>query len=139
MDDRGTVALTFVPLARRRYESLRLDVTDRQPLEALEEALPPQTALDLYRITFTGETGEAGVDLPGLTEALAGRFYHLELRDETRIQEDVWARAQEDTLRGAFLRRLRLRWDGAQTEEERQAITAAARFGLAALDNRDLG
>ena len=139
VDDRGAVALTFVPLARRRYESLRLDVTDRQPLEALEEALPPQTASDLYRITFTGETGEAGVDLPGLTEALADRFYHLELRDETRIREDVWARAQEDTLRGAFLRRLRLRWDGAQTEEDRQAITAAARFGLAALDNRDLG
>ncbi len=139
VDDRGTVALTFVPLARRRYESLRLDVTDRQPLEALEEALPPQTASDLYRITFTGETGEAGVDLPGLTEALADRFYHLELRDETRIREDVWARAQEDTLRGVFLRRLRLRWDGAQTEEDRQAITAAARFGLAALDNRDLG
>ena len=139
VDDRGAVALTFVPLARRRYESLRLDVTDRQPLEALEEALPPQTASDLYRITFPGETGEAGVDLPGLTEALADRFYHLELRDETRIREDVWARAQEDTLRGAFLRRLRLRWDGAQTEEDRQAITAAARFGLAALDNRDLG
>ena len=70
---------------------------------------------------------------------LADRFYALEVRDRTRMAEDVWARAGEDSLRGLFLRELRTRWDGAETEEERETVTRAARFGLAALDHRDLG
>ena len=73
-----------------------------------------------------------------LREALADRFYALEVRDRTRMAEDVWARAGEDSLRGLFLRELRTRWDGAETEEERETVTRAARFGLAALDHRDL-
>ena len=63
---------------------------------------------------------------------------HLELRDETRIGEDVWARAQEDSLRGLFLRELRTKFDVASSNDERAKISLAARFGLAALDGRDL-
>ena len=132
------VSVTFVPFARRRYESIQVDVTDREPQAALEAVLGPDTAADLYRVTFTGETGEAGVDLAGLTEAFADRFYQLELRDATHIRQDVWARAGEDSLRGAFLRQLQIRLRNAQTEEERETVSRAARFGLAALDNRDL-
>ena len=60
------------------------------------------------------------------------------LRDETRIGEDVWARAQEDSLRGLFLRELRTKFDVASSDDERAKISLAARFGLAALDGRDL-
>ena len=52
---------------------------------------------------------------------------------------DIWARAGEDSLRGLFLRELRAKWDNAGSEEERETVTRAARFGLAALDHRDLG
>ena len=52
---------------------------------------------------------------------------------------DVWDRCGEDTLRGLFLRRLKERLDAAETAEEQREITAAARFGLAALDRRDMG
>ncbi len=94
---------------------------------------------DLYRILLTGETGEGGAQAEALQEALADRFYALEIRDQTRLAEDLWARAAEDSLRGLFLRDLKSRLDSARTEEERQRITIAARFGLAALDHRDLG
>ena len=116
-----------------------LAVTGQDPRAAVEAALPPDTARDLYRITLTGETGEAGVDAVGLAQALEPRFYALEVRDATRMAEDIWARAGEDSLRGLFLRQLRTRWDSAATEEERETVTQAARFGLAALDHRDLG
>lgn len=137
--DDGSVSLEFVPFARHRYEILEVDVTGRDPRAALEAALPPETAQDLYRIVLTGETGEGGVDAAGLTEALADRFYALEIRDRTRMAEDIWARAGEDSLRGLFLRGLRARWDAAESEAEREIVTQAARFGLAALDHRDLG
>ena len=139
VDDTGAVSLTFVPFARRRYEILEVDVTGKSPRAALGTALPEDTAAHLYRILLTGETGGGGVDAAALTEALADRFYALEIRDHTRMAEDIWKRAEEDSLRGLFLRELRLKWDAAETEEERQTITQAARFGLAALDHRDLG
>ena len=139
LEDSGQVSLRFVPFARRRYEILEVDVTGRSPRAAVEAALPEDTARHLYRILLTGATGAEGVDLPALQEALADRFYALDLRDHTRIAEDLWARADEDSLRGLFLRRLRLQWDGASTEAERETVTQAVRFGLAALDHRDLG
>ena len=139
VDEGGEVSLAFVPFARRRYEILEVDVTGRSPREAVEAALPEDTARHLYRIVLTGETGPGGADLPGLREALADRFYALELRDRTRMAEDIWARAEEDSLRGLFLRRLRQRRQGAESEAERAAVDRAVRFGLAALDHRDLG
>ena len=115
-----------------------MDVTDRDPWEAVTAALPPDTTRDLYRILLTGETGEAGVGLSALQERLENRFYALELRDETRIRQDVWARAQEDSLRGLFLRELQERLRSAGSPEQRRVVEAAARFGLAALDHREL-
>lgn len=139
VDERGGVSLAFVPFARRRYEILEVDVTGRPPRAAVEAALPEDTARHLYRIVLTGETGPGGADVLGLREALAERFYALELRDRTRMAEDVWARAEEDSLRGLFLRCLRQRRRGAESEAEREAVDRAVRFGLAALDHRDLG
>ena len=137
--DGGQVELAFVPFARHRYEILEVDVTGKTPREAVEAALPPDTARDLYRIILTGETGEAGAGAEGLQEALADRFYALEVRDRTRVAEDIWARAEEDSLRGLFLRELRQKLDAAGSDEERELVTQAVRFGLAALDHRDLG
>ena len=139
VDDGGKVRLTFVPFARRRYEILKVDVTGKDPRAAVEAALPVSTAADLYRIVLTGETDERGVDPDALTQALSDRFYALEIRDGTRMAEDVWARAGEDSLRGLFLQQLHLRLQEANTDEERETVTRAARFGLAVLDHRDLG
>ena len=117
----------------------QLRIRDRDPRAAIEAALPADTAQDLYRILLTGETGEGGVHTDALKAALADRFYALELRDRTRLAEDLWAKAEEDSLRGLFLRDLKQQLAQAQTEEDRQRVTMAARFGLAALDHRDLG
>lgn len=139
VDDAGAVSLTFVPFARHRYEILTVDVTGREPRAAVEAALPADTLRDLYRILLAGETGAGGVQAEALTEVLADRFYALEIRDQTRLAEDLWSRAEEDSLRGLFLRDLKARLEDARTEEERHTVTMAARFGLAALDHRDLG
>lgn len=137
--ENGGISLEFVPFAQRRYEVLEVDVTGRAPRAALEAALPEDTARHLYRIVLTGESGEGGTDVWGLRESLADRFYALEIRDRTRVAEDIWAREDEDSLRGLFLRELRQRRRQARSETERQTVDQAARFGLAALDHRDLG
>ena len=128
--------LTFVPFARRRYEVLTVDVTGKDPRSAVEEALPPQTAEDFYRILLTGEAEHIGAS--GLEKALAGRFAALEVRDDTRLPRDLWERMGEDSLRGRFLAGMRALLDGAETEQGRQRVILAVRFGLDALEHRDL-
>lgn len=134
---RGEVALHFVPLAGRRYRILSANVTDCSPEDVLDAVLLPDTAQDLCRVLLTGEADERGIDLAALHERFASRCFYLELRDQTRLRQDVWARAEEDSLRGLFLRDLRAQLEQTNDEAERQRITQAARFGLAALDGRD--
>lgn len=135
--ERGKVNIKFVPFAKRRYWVLRVDVTDKVPEKALQNAMPETAASDLCRVIFTGETDERGVDIKSITERFASDFFHLELRDETHIRDDIWARSREDSLRGLFLRDLREKYNTAG-ERERTQLEKAARFGLAALDKRDL-
>ena len=136
--ENGAFSLRFVPFARRRYEILQVDVTGQDARTAVENALSADTAQHLYRILLVGETGERGVDITALKEMLIDRFYALDIRDHTRMAENVWERANEDSLRGLFLRELHAKWIAAKTVEERDSVTRAARFGLAALDHRDL-
>ena len=134
----GAATAEFVPLCRRRYEVIAADVTGRDPREAMEQAVAAFDCGDILRVIFTGETGEEGIDLPALETAFAHRFYSLELQDRTVVGEDIWRRAGEDTLRGLFLQQLRRRYDTAASEAEREQVVRAVRFGLSAMDNRDL-
>lgn len=128
--DETAAAAQFIPLCRRRYESLTVDITGRSPLEAVRSALPAETGADIYRILFTGE-GQAP-DLAALEAELAPRFYGLTLRDRTRLPQDLWRRREEDTLTGLFLREM---WQLCQEEPDNPVYQLAARFGLAALEN----
>lgn len=128
--------MAFVPFARRHYQILRADVTDAAPLDAVERLLPLQTQEDIYRIILTGERTE-DFSLTALQSRLEDRFFQLELRDETRAPEDLWARCGEDSLRGLFLQEMHRQLESA-APEDRAAIEQAVRFGLAAMDHRDL-
>ena len=135
--EHGGVDIKFIPFAKRRYRILRVDVTGQTPEDALQAVMPETAASDLCRVIFAGETDERGVDIKSIQERFAAEFFHLELRDETRMRQDIWAHAQEDSLRGLFLRELRGQYD-ASDEAGRRRVERAARFGLAALDRRDL-
>ncbi len=127
----GNARAEFVPLCRRQYRVLEADLTGApDPLSALEAALPAGTEEDVCRVILTGE-GEVP-DPAALERALAPRFYALTLLDRTRLPRELWARREEDTLTGLFLR---LMWDRHQADPEDQICQLAARFGLAALEN----
>lgn len=124
----GNVSARFVAVCTRRYEVLHVDAAE---LESFR--LPDGAERNIYKVIIEGET-DSPPDLTALRRALEGGCFALRLRDETRLRRDVWARAEEDSLRGAFLRRLREKYDAAADDAEREAITRAVRWGLAALD-----
>ena len=125
VDDRG-VSAEFKPLCHRQYR------VERVEMERFRETLEELPAEDLVRMILTGESGRAP-DLAHLTRLAGERFFYAEVRDETTLPQDLWARAEEDSLTGLFLREMRSRLDAAP-EEERANILLAARFGLAALE-----
>ena len=130
----GDVQARFLPVPGRRYEILRVDVTDTDPVQAALAALPEGAARNIYRIVLTGETDRAP-NPAALRAALEGRVFALQLRDETRARRDLWARAGEGTLRGQFLAQLKQQYDAADSDRARETIVMAARWGLAALDH----
>ena len=124
--DDGGVSADFHPLCRRQYRVERVDIA--RFADCLEN-LPGD---DLVRIVLTGESARTP-DLATMTEQAESRCFYVELRDETTLPQQLWARAEEDNLTGLFLREMRRRLDEAK-EADRPAVLLAARFGLAALE-----
>ena len=89
------------------------------------------------RTTLADELDTVPLTLPALEQALSGGFFQLELADDTRLRRDLWDRCGDDTLRGLFLRRLRREYDAADPRRQKE-IEQAVRFGLAAMDNKEL-
>ena len=125
----------LVPLAQSRYLLLDADVTDRDPREVVLETLGHDHLEDYCRLSLRGES--AGVDLSLLAAAAQGRCRALELRDDTVVPRAVWARLEEDTLTGFFLRELRAQLDAETDADAQRRLQLAVRYGLAALEGRE--
>ena len=133
--DEGCVNMQFVPFARRRYEIVTVDVTDADPAQAAADALRGREE-DIVRLVLAGEVDEVPAAAQ-LAEQLATFCWQLEVRDETRTRQDLWRGCGEDSLRGLFLQNLREEYEKADADG-RAAIEQAVRFGLAAMENREL-
>ena len=121
----------FIPLSNHRYQILSVDLTGQEDhAAAIRAALPGDTASDIYRILLTGQTDNQP-DASALEQALSPLFYALTIRDHTTLSRQLWARMDEDTLTGLFLREMALR---CQQDPDNQTLQLAVRFGLAALE-----
>lgn len=135
--EHGKADLTFVPLCRRQYQIHDLTVTAEDTVETIAaQALSHAAPNNLVRFVLNGESGSDGVDLNSLQDRCAGFFYSVVFRDKTRMCRDLWSRAEEENLTGLFLRCMRERLSTAD-EEQAALLQKAARFGLAALENRE--
>lgn len=125
--ENGEVSGEFIPLARRRYEIIELDISGGIP------ACPADHGEDIVRIILTGESDTAP-DTAKLQREWEENFFALQLRDHSTLRRDIWEGSAQDSLRGLFLRKMREKYEAASTEGEKQKIVQALRWGLAALD-----
>lgn len=135
IDGGKVVDWQLVPLARSRYLLLDVDVTGRDPQAALLDALGHDYLEDYCRVTLRGETAALALNL--LSDAAQGRCRALELRDETVLPLDTWARADETTLTGLFLQELRQRLQEEADPAAQRRLRLALRYGLSALEGRE--
>ncbi len=123
----GSAKAEFIPLARRRYDIIELDISEGMP------PLPSGREEDIVRIILTGESDFAP-DLAALQREWEPKFFALQLRDRSTLRRELWDGSSQDSLRGLFLRKMREKYDNAPTEREKQKIIQALRWGLAALE-----
>ncbi|MEG0035031.1 MAG: DNA repair exonuclease [Oscillospiraceae bacterium] len=133
LSDNG-VSSEFVPLYGVRYETMSVDISGLQADEAIKNATAALTNKDYCRIALTGEC-EAPPDIQLLYKEFSGQFGELQLRDETKACRNVWHGMEQDTLSGAYLRKLLAMKNAAKSDEERRIIELAARYGISAIEN----
>ena len=134
---KGNVNLTFIPTASRQYKDITISVDGADsPSDVLDRTISESCKNDILRVTFTGEYGGT-IDTAALISKYSQRTFHFILRDRTRSPRDIWEGLSEDTLTGSFLRIMKKKYDAAENEGERETITTAIKYALAALENRE--
>jgi DNA repair exonuclease SbcCD nuclease subunit len=132
----STPTLREVPVDIQPIRTLPVDLTQIDSPDELRERIAPHRDPEaIQRIALVGSLHFGDFDPGALQAELGPYFFHLEVRDETTaVAPDLIARwAQEPTVRGAFVQRMQERLSAADSEEEREALGRALRFGVQAL------
>ncbi|MEZ6195265.1 MAG: metallophosphoesterase [Planctomycetota bacterium] len=108
--DEGGVHIERVITNRKQVELVGLDLAAERiaDADALRDAVGTLAGRDkIVEVTITGNA-EFLADLEDIREELAPRFFHLELRDESRIVDSALLRKieSENTIRGYFVRKM---------------------------------
>ena len=127
--DQDTKA-TFVPLDTPRFYDLTVSA-GFDPMASVAAVLPGGKSNDFFRLTLTGACG--GVDMNALMREFS-RFPHLELRDRTVPETDIWGNAGDDTLEGLYFQLLKQQME----QLDPQTVTAAARISRQILDGQEV-
>lgn len=123
----------------RKHRIHGLDLTGVKGMDELiktcQSYADPET---MVQLTLKG-TPTFAIREEQLYEELEPDFFYLEIKNEVDYFSDVHldSFAQEPTVRGDFVRRLRKKQEAAETERERQVLEQALLKGLAALQGDD--
>jgi hypothetical protein len=89
------------------------------------------------RVGLTGEVDpECEVDVVALLSVGDGKFAELRIEDSTKPGYDLDHLAEQQTVQGIFVRRLREQIENAEDEGDRAVLESALTAGLRALDGR---
>jgi len=134
-------ALEFVPIDRPQYHDKEVDITDftYPMLIAKIRELAKNSALagGIVRLRLSGERVFETLDAQQLAADLGSLFYSLSIKDGSFPKRNLWAGLQKDTLEGVFLQKMRAAYDATDSEEEKNTLLLAVRFGLSAMEGRD--
>ena len=132
----GQVSISFIPLGKREYVTLRRDVTGMKSEAELVEELKKDLKArreDLVGLTLTGSLPRGfKLDLDFLKENLEELVFYLRLQDATWEEVDLTDFPQ-GSLRQLFSQRLAEELANTQDPYRRKTLELALRYGLEAL------
>lgn len=139
---KGTVSLEHVSLSARRYEIAELDITGfesrSEVVTAINEALKPYSGARV-RVLLVGRPTDAFYISAAAFETGGSNPDYIEIKDKSRPSVSFTEIEKENTLRGAFYRRMNERIESVDADDpKREIYISALKAGLAALEDRDI-
>ncbi len=137
-----TVDVDLVPINEDRYEGSELDCTGCDSSGMVEERLrsqiPSEDRARLHlRVDLCGDVDSQCEIRPTMVaDGLAADFAELIVNDATTPDYDLDHIAQQETVRGIFVRDIRARLGEESDEQKREKLELALKAGLRALDGR---
>ncbi|MEW8957160.1 exonuclease SbcCD subunit D [Clostridium sp.] len=138
------VDLKFLPLCKRRYEILDVNIEGAKDYETIESLILKEVSNEdrlknLYRIILKGELKDDFIinkDL--LEEKLSSKFYYVKVQDKTILSIDYESLSKEISIKGIYARRM---LDLIKKEEDslkRHKLYEALKIGIQSLTEREV-
>jgi DNA repair exonuclease SbcCD nuclease subunit len=133
----------FVRFSKRRYETIKLDVTglvgEEQLLAKFDGIVREQKYGEdtLLRLVIVGEAASDLKISTATFSTAAARLFHFELTDQSVPRVDVSELENDSTIKGAFYEALLPLFREGESEGKALA-ERALKYGLAALDGNDI-
>ncbi|MBQ3055713.1 MAG: DNA repair exonuclease [Oscillospiraceae bacterium] len=129
------VEMKFLPLGGQLYEEKTLQLHESDSIRERLSSLLPECAKNLHlRVVIEGESDP--IDCAALEAEFSHRVGSLVLKDRTRQHRSPWEGEFEQSLKGAFLRRLHKAYETAEPEAQAILLRAAI-LGVSAMEDRE--
>lgn len=133
----GKIKPNFVPLAKRRFHEVTLEVTPDmgmpQMIAAAKEKVADISSKDLVKVIVTGETDmDRDIDMKRLLRSLDKDFFFIKGYDRTTVAIDYESFCNDKSLKGEFVRLMEQQH---LPESERSAIIE---LGIKAIMGEDI-
>lgn len=130
---KGNVNLKRYSLSDIRYREETIDIEVHPDIIS---GLSTPSSGEHLRLTLVGECTSPDID--AIYEQLSPKYLELIINDRTTAPRDLWQGLTEDNLRGVFLKKMKAALDSCESEAEKDKILLAVKFGIDAIENRDV-
>jgi len=142
--DGSRISKSLIPVNETVYRTVDVDVTDAHSIEDVVQAVKSigreQDARSCFiRIQLVGPLSpDVDLDLDRVMEACHEDYAFLDVRNLTYPAYDYEVLRMDQTVRGAFVRRMLDLIERAATEEEKGTLQNGLIYGLQAFDQREI-
>lgn len=132
--------LQFIPTAKRMHITENIDISGllasneiaNQIIETIKQKYGNSYAENLYKIILNGYVDESAViSVPEITSRLNGAVYFAKVKNKTEFKIDFEQLAQEQSLKGVFVKNMLAKIEAAQ-ENEKALLKSALNLGIKA-------
>ena len=141
---KGGVDLNFIKTSLREYREINIDITGIRTYEEIRNKIISEIGtedrkINLYKIILTGEVdSNFNIDEDIVNEKIKDDFYFCKVNDKTRYKYDFEEISKGYSVKAIFAKKLINKLEKAETEEEKEIISMALKYGIASLSEEEV-
>lgn len=141
---KGGTDLSFVRTSKRNYEEVIVNIAGCNTYEEIRKHILAAIDEDLrktnfYKVILKGEINSKFIiDEDILLSRLKDDFYFCKVKDKTSCKYDFEELSRGYSIKSIFIKKMIKKLDEAETDEERDVILSAIKYGIAALSSEEV-